>query len=369
MRIGFLISHLGRGGAERQLMRLAAGLVRRQHQVEVLCYGGASELDQQLKSEGVRVHNQGVEGQWQKIQLARRWLYAFQPDVAHGFMKRASSVVALARIGILNCKVLASDMSSATYGRYQPSLWGSLLVFALADRVVTQTELNRNSLESLAPWLRGRTVVIRNGIDISEFTPTPVRIAPSPFRFCAVGTVYELKNPVRVVTAVAELAKRGVPAFRLDWYGRLGLKGDNDPSPAYQEAIQAAHRLGVLDIITFHGDTQGILRAYQSADGLIHASIQEGFPNAVVEAMACGLPIVVSRVSDLPLVVREARNGFLFDETDPVSIADAMERLIRTPLSVRLEMGQRSRDLAVRWFGQERFINEFERLYESMVKS
>jgi len=367
MKIGLLIGRLGRGGAERQLMRLAAGLAGRGHQVEVLCYGGPSDLDQPLEAEGVRVRNQGAAGQWQKLQLARRWLRAFQPDVAHGVMKRASTVAVLARMGASRCKVLASDMSTATYGRRKPVLWGSLLAFALADRVVTQTELNRTSLETLAPWLRGRTVVIRNGLDTAQFIPAPARGESSPFRFCAVGSVYAVKNPVRVVAAVAELARRGVADFHLDWYGRFGLKGDADPSPACQEAMETARRLGVLDRITLHGETRDVLRAYQAADALIHASVQEGFPNAVVEGMACGLPIVVSRVSDLPLVVQEADNGLVFDETDPVAIADAMARLINTPAPARRAMGQRSRELAVRWFGQERFIAEFERLYASMV--
>lgn len=368
MKIGLLISRLGRGGAERQLMRLAAGLASRGHTVELLCYGGASELDQLLEAEGVRVRNQGAAGQWQKLQLTRRWLSAFQPDVAHGFMKRASSVAALARIAGPRCKVLASDMSTATYGRHKPSLWGSLLVFGLADRVVAQTEVNRQSLETLAPWLRGRTVLVRNGVDTDYFSPAG-RQADSDgrlFRFVAVGSVYVVKNPVRVVLAAAELARRGVGDFRLDWYGRFGLKGDQDPTPEYQEAVATVRRHGLDDRVCFHGETRHILPAYQAADALIHASVQEGFPNAVVEGMACGLPVVVSLVSDLPLVVREADNGLVFDETDPIAIADAMQRLMALDADARRRMGQRSRELAVRWFGLDRFIADYERVYADL---
>lgn len=367
MKIGLLISRLGCGGAERQLMRLAAGLVRRGHQVELLCYGGPSELDRQLEDEGVRVRNQGATGQRQKLQVARRWLSAFQPDVAHGFMKRASSLAVLARIGRSRCKVLASDMSTATYGRHKPSLWGSLVVFGLADRVVAQTEVNRRSLETLAPWLRGRTVLVRNGVDTDHFSTVGRRAnSAGTFRFVAVGSVYAVKNPVRVVLAAAELARRDLGDFRLDWYGRLGLQGDQEPTPDYQEAVAAVGRHGLTDRVCFHGDTRDILPAYQAADALIHASVQEGFPNAVVEGMACGLPVVVSRVSDLPLVVREADNGYVFDETDPVAMADAMQRLMVLDGDARRRMGERSRELAVRWFGLDRFIADYERVYADL---
>jgi glycosyltransferase involved in cell wall biosynthesis len=87
-----------------------------------------------------------------------------------------------------------------------------------------------------------------------------------------------------------------------------------------------------------------------------------------VAGMACGLPIVVSRVSDLPLVVQEARNGFVFDERVVGAIADAMERMMATPESERRAMGTRSRTLAVAWFGLERFIDDFEHLYHRICR-
>lgn len=369
MKVGLLVGRLCQGGAERQLMRLAGGLTRRGLDVEVLCYDGPSPHDALLEAQGVRVRHEAAQGRLAKVGLARRWLRDFQPDIAHGFMKRASGVAALARLGGGSCRVLASDFSTATYGRRKPALWGALGLFALADRVVTQTELNRRSLERLAPWLRGRVSVVRNGLEVERFEPVPSPLPPSPFRFCAVGSVYGVKNPERVVRAVAELCRRRGRGFRLDWYGRFGLDGDQAPSPTYRRALALSERLGVTDLITFHGETHDIERAYQQGHALLHASLQEGFPNAVVEGMACGLPIVVSRVSDLPLVVAEARNGFLCRETDPASIADAMERMLLTGEDERRRMGQRSRRLAIDWFHQERFIDDYLNLYTDMLRS
>jgi glycosyltransferase involved in cell wall biosynthesis len=254
----------------------------------------------------------------------------------------------LANFGRQDAVIIGSDLSTATYGRRKPSLWVSLVLFRFTDLVATQTEVNRRSLEKLAPWLRGRTRVIRNGLDMERVKPGSGTGGNGPFRFCAVGSVYAVKNPGGLVRAAIEMRRGGLEGFRIDWCGRLGRKGDAQPSSEYHEATREAKAHGLTDIITFHGEASKVMDAYRSAHALVHPSVQEGFPNAVVEAMACGLPIVVTRVSDLPLVVSEALNGFVFDETDPIAIADAMQKMMALSPDIRAAMGERSRELAVR---------------------
>jgi glycosyltransferase involved in cell wall biosynthesis len=365
VRIGYLIGGLQRGGAELQLLALARSMVRRGHDVELLAYDGHAPLDEALRAEGVHVQAVAHHGRAAKLSAVRRWFLANDLDVAHAVMKRASSLAVMARFPRRVPPVIATDMSTATYGRHKPVLWASLVAFGLADRVVTQTELNRKNLERLAPWLRGKTEVIRNGLDTERFSPgvSSRHDKQGDFRFCCVGTVYAVKNPDRVVRAAAELRRRGRTGFRVDWYGRLTTPGGvAEPNPP----SRTAEELGVDDIVRFHGDTAAIEQAYRSSDALLHASLQEGFPNAVAEGMACGLPVVVSTVSDLPLVVKTAVNGFVFDERDVAAIASAMERMLDTAEEERRAMGARSRELALRWFSSDRFADEFEALYRRL---
>lgn len=373
MRIGYVVGRLGRGGAELQMMRLSAALARRGHDVEIFAYDGPSTLDDELRDQGVTVRTAGGGRRWAKRRAVRGWLRAFDPDVVHGIMKRASSLALLARVPNRHPPVLASDMSTATYGRHKPVFWASLAVFGLADLVVTQTELNRRNLERSARWLRGKTVVVRNGVDVERFThgERSQDEREAVFRFCVVGTVYAVKNPEGVIRAAARLRDQGVSGFEVHWYGRFTMAGDGvagdgvagEPNPA----VALARELRIEDVVRFHGEIPDVERAYQSADALLHASIQEGFPNAVVEGMACGLPVVVSDVSDLPLVVDTARNGFVFPARDANAMADAMRRMLETPVSERRDMAGRSRDLAVRWFALDRFVREFETVYQDMM--
>ncbi|MBZ9538050.1 glycosyltransferase family 4 protein [Modicisalibacter tunisiensis] len=367
MKIGLMVARLEPGGAERQLMRLAVGLARQGHRVEVLCYRGASAYDAELAAGGVVVRTAESRGRLEHVALTRRWFETFTPDVVHAFMKRASGVAVLARRSHIPCRILASDFSTATYGRRKPSLWAALCLFGLADGVVTETDRNRRSLERLAPWLRGRVAVVRNGLELARFQPPATPPPMSPLRFCVVGSVYEVKNPERVVEAVGHLYRRRGDVFRLDWYGRLGLQGDGHPAAAYHRARALSERLGVERLVTFHGEIREVEHCYQGAHALIHASLQEGFPNAVAEGMACGLPLLVGQVSDLPLIVRHADNGIIFDETDPESIAEAMERMLDCPAVLRESMGHRSRQLAIDWFGEARFIEDYLGLYTRLL--
>jgi len=364
MKIGYLIGSLLTGGSERQLSELAVAMAARGHDVEIAAYDGPGVFDQYVRDHGVVVRHMAGGSKRDKIRAIRQWAGRFDPDVMHGFMKRASSLAVIANLPSRRSRVVASDFSTATYSRSQPVLWVALALFALADRVATQTEMNRKSLGLLGPWLRHKTVVVRNGVDTRRFRPTKEVARSGPFRFLCVGTVYRLKNPVRVVEAARQLRSRRSD-FSFDWIGSHGQGGME--SPEYLQAMEIIRQNGLEEMIRFPGPSTRMEEVYPLYDGLVHVSLQDGIPNAVVEAMACGLPLVVSRVSDLPAIVAEGRNGVVCDENDPVSIARAMESLLEETVKERREMAKRSRNLSIRWFGRERFVDEFESLYREIL--
>lgn len=349
------------------MIQLARGLQARGHEVKVALYAGDTRGARALREAGIQATAVSPASKLGKLHAVRRWVGAVRPDIVHGVMKRASSVAILANLPRRHARVVATDMSTASYGRHKPVLWGALALYALADAVVTQTEMNRRNLARLAPWLARRLRVIRNGVDTERFRPALGPRPEGPFRFVCVGTVYKVKNPVRIVHAVDILRRGGAPPFRLDWYGRFGQNGDS-PSPDCLHATALVAALGLQDVVAFHGPRAGVEVVYREADALLHVSVQEGIPNAVVEGMACGLPVVVGTVSDLPLIVGEAENGYVCDQTDPVAIAEAMEAMLRTPPNERAAMGAHSRDLAIRWFGMDRFVDEFAGLYRQLLQ-
>ncbi len=125
MKIGYLIGSLGAGGSERQLSELAVGMVVRGHEIEIAAYDGAGFFDDYVEGCGVTVRHMEGGSKTRKLLAVRRWARAFDPDLLHGFMKRASSLAALANLPGRRCRVVASDLSTATYSRGQPVLWAA----------------------------------------------------------------------------------------------------------------------------------------------------------------------------------------------------------------------------------------------------
>jgi L-malate glycosyltransferase len=368
LRLGYLIDNLNAGGAERQLSELAVGMVARGHSVEIFCYNieGEGTYDQFVRDHGVILHRMAGRSKWHKIRGIRKWVEAFQPHILHGFMKRASSLAVLANLPGRRFGVVASDFSTATYAPFKPSLWGALVLFHLADCVVTETVMNRDSLGRLAPTLKGKLVVIRNGVDNAHFGPGP-KPEGEVFRFLCVATVSEVKNPVRVVEALRILRQQTDRPFVFDWVGRYRGHLNGEPTNAYVRARQLIDEYGLQDLISFKGPSPSVVDEYRKADALVHVSVQEGIPNAVVEGMACGLPIVVSRISDLPLLVAAGENGITCDAFDPNDIARAMKAMLEFQIPDRYAMGCRSQKLANDWFGIQRFITEHEIHYQRIV--
>ena len=369
LRVGYLIDNLNAGGSERQLSELATGMAARGHAVEIFCYNtaGKGEFDQYVRDHGVILHRMVGRSKLQKIRGIKQWVKTFQPQILHGFMKRASSLAVLANLPRRRFVVVASDFSTATYAPYKPSLWGALVLFHLADCVVTQTVMNRNSLCRLAPMLKDKLVVIRNGVEETRFYPIH-KSEGEVFRFLCVGTVSEIKNPVRVVQALRILREQTNQPFIFNWVGRY-CGSNQEPLKAYVRARQLVEKFGLQDVMSFKGLSQSVVDEYRHADALVHVSIQEGIPNAVVEGMACGLPIIVSRVSDLPLIAEAGQNGIVCNAFEPEDIARAMKAMLEVEISERYAMGCRSRKLACEWFGLQRFVTEYEMQYQKNVKA
>ncbi len=128
--------------------------------------------------------------------------------------------------------------------------------------------------------------VVPNGVDTDFFRP-PAQRPAGPFTFLFVGRFQPQKNLPVVINAFAD-AFAGTDV-------RLRLVGDGPQRPELEEQVA---RRGILSQVTFvpWQDREGLLREYQSAHCLINYSLYEGMPNVVLEAMACGLPTILSDI-------------------------------------------------------------------------
>lgn len=114
-----------------------------------------------------------------------------------------------------------------------------------------------------------------------------------------------------------------------DW--PLALAGDGEERLYLKECVR---RLGLTDITTWHGwqqDKARLLDLYQQADVVVNPSLYEGMPNVVLEAMACGLPVVASAVRGNDSLVRSGDTGFLFPLADGDALCAALQEIRDKP--------------------------------------
>lgn len=178
---------------------------------------------------------------------------------------------------------------------------------------------------------RARLRVLRNGVDLARFAPLPPAVARAELGWPAAPTLLSVGNLVENKghhLAIELLALKGGGDAALPPDTRLAIVGDG-PERAALAAL--AQRLGVAARVVFAGQVaQARLPAYYSAaDALILASSREGWPNVLLEAMACGTPVVATAVGGIPEVVAAPVAGRLCQARSAEAFAAALADLRR----------------------------------------
>jgi glycosyltransferase involved in cell wall biosynthesis len=144
---------------------------------------------------------------------------------------------------------------------------------------------------------------------------------------------------------------------------RLALVGDGEERPLVEECIG---RLGLSDIATLHGwqeDKNRIRDLYQQADVVVNPSLYEGMPNVVLEAMACGLPVVASAVPGNDSLVLPGKTGYLFNLGDGDAFCAALREIGEKPALARV-LGKSGRHRVEEEYSWERVARSYVALFD-----
>lgn len=212
-----------------------------------------------------------------------------------------------------------------------------------ADRIIAVSEATRNDVAThlLNGHDAGKISVIYEG---ARAACKPVeRTQDDELEFLFVGRRDPYKNLPMLIEALGETRQRGFPA-------RLRVVGGRDAR--YPEAELIAHKLNLDSVISWSGyaTEPGLIEAYQRADVYVLPSQYEGFGLTVLEAMACGTPVICSKTSSLPEVGGEA--AIYMDPRDRKTLVDAMCRLAGDP-GLRKALSQKGIEQAARFSWDE----------------
>jgi glycosyltransferase involved in cell wall biosynthesis len=223
---------------------------------------------------------------------------------------------------------------------YQLTKPWTRLIWRNAQRVVAVSSGLRDL--ALRSWPAGKIMVIPNGVDTERFSPAKERKPVlGPLRIVVNAQLIKRKGIHVLLRALASLPM----TLRAEWSLRVFGVGP------YAHVLQRlAGQLALSDRVSFCGlvPYADIPARLREADLFILPSLQEGMPLALLEAMACGLPVLSTEVGAIPGIVRDHGNGRLVKPGDEAGLATVLAEML--PQRQRLvEMGRVARETAMRW--------------------
>ncbi len=253
---------------------------------------------------------------------------------------------------------------------------GEAAVMAGVDLLVAATPLERAQMV----WLYGADAakirVISPGGDLDLFQPTPrdeakrmLGLPPSSRVILFVGRIEPLKGIETLLRSMALVAPE-IPRWQDDLQLIIIGGAPGAGSDQMHAELDRLHRLraelGIEDLVTFQGAKEQDLLVYYyaAAEMVVVPSHYESFGMVALEAMACGTPVIASKVGGLALNVRDGETGFLVPDGDPEALAGRI-RLLLCDESLRLKLGAQAHRWASR-YGWPRVANEIEDLFDEV---
>ena len=359
LRVAFVAGGLEQGGAEKQLVYMTRALQMRGAQVRVYSLTDGDPNQAVLEQAGVPVTFIGQSGQ-PFIRMARlmRELQSFKPHIlqsTHFFANLYAAVLGRA-LGIVS---VGSVRSNGYREVKNNGSWGPLLLRLPKAMLVNSEQARRNLIQM------GRDAdslfLLPNVVDLEEFASLPVTGGEGR-EIVHVITVARLVPVKRLERFLAALAAARAQSER----PIQGIIAGDGPERANLEA--RASELGLGDnAVTFLGARSDVPVLLGQSDLFVLTSQNEGFPNAILEAMAACLPVITTPAGDAPRVVEDGISGYVVPHEDVAQMARRMVELAADD-DLRRKMGQAGRERVEREYSFQSLGEHMLKLYEKMSR-
>jgi len=361
IRVLHLITELNVGGAEKALVRLLALLNRGRFDPTVAClFGGDGPVAADIRALDIPVVDLGMTAKWRWDALWRlyRLLRQERPTILHTWMFHANIpgrlLGRLAGVPIVISGERTMGMES--HLRY----WLNRMTAPLADRITCVSQQVAGFVVNHIGIPRSKIIVIPNGIELPHFEhpfdATQIRWELElPVDRVLVGTIARL-NPVKRLDILLHALRALSDVYAV-------IIGDG-PERARLTAL--SEDLGLMGRVHFAGQQANVWPWLAAWDVFALSSDWEGMSNALLEAMAAGLPVVATAVGGTPDLVIDGATGFLVPRRDPTALAEALASLVNDA-EMRRRMGQAGRERVLQHFSIGRMVEQTQDLYEQLL--
>jgi glycosyltransferase involved in cell wall biosynthesis len=356
-RLLYLIGQLGPGGSERQLYYLLQTMDRGRYRPAVAVWNFA-ETDvyvPRIRALNVPLYPfPNMPSAASKLRAFRCLMRQLKPEVVHSYSFytnfaaywgiRGTWSVAF---GSIRCDFIGEMKNTG------PVL-GRLSARWPRDQICNSFLAAETVRRWQYPFVPRRLCVVCNGLDLEQFRSAPLTVRGKS-RIVGVGTLEPRKRWDRLLIAARELQRRGCDFV-------VQIVGDGPLRGALKHQAQV---LGVADCVEFIGYSENIPGLLAEATFLVHTSDNEGCPNVVMEAMACGRAVVATDAGDIPSLVEDGKTGFVVPRGDEATLLTRMVTLM-TDHDLCRRMGEAGRAKAEQQFGLDRLVSETLAAYRTM---
>ena len=379
--VAYVLPGLGRGGTEKHVMDIASSIDRRRFSPCVISTAMGGPMEEELAIRGIPVHLLDYRGLSLQPGRAlplllegRRFFKAFarilekrRVAILHSYLP-AANILSMAGNLLRRSKVrIVSKRALCRYKEGHPvySRFEDLANLA-ADAVMVNSHAVAEDVRRTERFVEGKMFLVYNGLELPGEPPDGGRRQPPPdlglppesLVVAYVANLREDKGHLCLIEAARRVVA-DVPSARFLFVGRE----DREAVP-----IRAKIReLGLEGHVVLGGSRRDIPAILRATRVVAHPGEQEGLSNAILEAMAAGVPVVASHVGGNPETVEDGKTGLLVPPGDPVVLASAILDLLRDPERAA-GMGRAARDRIRDRFSLAGMIKGIEESYIELLE-
>lgn len=364
-----IVTGLGRGGAERQVVDLVKELKLRGWDSYVFYLTGPNEFEQELAESGIPVEKIGLDAR--PIEILRnllrfsRRIREYSPKLVHSHMFHANMFARFTRIFFPKIKVICTAHSvfetSSALGQNEQSSHRDTL-YRLTDFLCDLT--THISRKGFARYVdaglikSSKAAIVHNGVNLEKFRyrRRDLNSTNTDFRWITVGRLERVKNHELLLRAFAGL----------DDFHHLTIVGGGSQEEVLKELTS---QLRIEGRVEFLGKQNSVNDLLLKSDAFVLSSNVEGLPLSLIEAHAVGLPIVATDAGGCSEVVSDGLSGIIVPRFDEKALKDGMSRMANFDVLIRSNMGLVGSEIVRERFDIELISREWSLAYEAIIEN
>ena len=352
MRILLFIDSLGAGGAQRQLVGLARMLKEDGKEVKVITYHDDPFYLPVLEENGVEYENvRKAQNKYLRLFYIRKAIRWYKPDWVVAYLDMPCMLACLCKLLGGRFKLLVSERNTTQKLTRRERF--KFLLYKVADWIVPNSYSQERFILENHLSDKGKVKTITNFVDTDYFKCDRERVRNVVPQIVVVATIWPSKNTLGFIDAVRLLRDKG-EKFVVNWYGKSEAYGEY-----FEECQRKIEYYHLKDYISLQEKSSKIKNIYLNADYFCLPSFYEGTPNALCEAISCGLPVICSDVCDNSMYVRDGENGSLFNPQSTQDMQDKMSQMLAIDDETYFDYCSKSRKFAEDLLSERCFLDRY----------